>query len=517
MLAERSVRRLSVRAPDDALARRGAFLVEDALRTASLPGDGGGLLLVRRLRLPPFSVGASAQQVALALEAQCRAVVVVDGMTADDSALAGAPAVRFVDALSAHMALTRQILGGHQSRAWCWPLMVKGYRAALGTGPALRAVSLSLATLPEAPTALPRWLAQVVAKAAGVTIALLTALEAEDVQCLQQACSGALTQHVGAMPAQWRAALDLSASLFGREDDRHRWLASVATLCGAEAVSDGDPLRSHEAQRLSQHSVHEPTPQSRHADDVDSERSQDGEQAAPSAQEPVRDAPHEVGPQRAMEVGEANESSRNAASVPGRTAAPTTTTTTTKPVALQREGLAVRSTAGFAETAGGRATVDAHVLQMDSALEAATAAGGLLFLVPLLAQLGLPEALADDPARGDLPQRIFAILLRRLSIADEDPAWQLCEGRLLSDVGADLDAAHWLAACRRHLRLKLNIGLHSLVHRPATMLITPTHVDVRLPIEVVDLRIRRAGLDIDPGWVPWLGRVLRFHYGLDRS
>lgn len=48
MLAERSVRRLSVRAPDDALARRGAFLVEDALRTASLPGDGGGLLLVDR-------------------------------------------------------------------------------------------------------------------------------------------------------------------------------------------------------------------------------------------------------------------------------------------------------------------------------------------------------------------------------------------------------------------------------------------------------------------------------------
>ena len=51
MLAERSVRRLSIRAPDDALARRAGFLIEDALRTASLPGDGAGLLLVRRLRL----------------------------------------------------------------------------------------------------------------------------------------------------------------------------------------------------------------------------------------------------------------------------------------------------------------------------------------------------------------------------------------------------------------------------------------------------------------------------------
>jgi hypothetical protein len=26
------------------------------------------------------------------------------------------------------------------------------------------------------------------------------------------------------------------------------------------------------------------------------------------------------------------------------------------------------------------------------------------------------------------------------------------------------------------------------------------------------MRIRRAGLDIDPGWVPWLGRVVSFHY-----
>ena len=28
----------------------------------------------------------------------------------------------------------------------------------------------------------------------------------------------------------------------------------------------------------------------------------------------------------------------------------------------------------------------------------------------------------------------------------------------------------------------------------------------------VDIRIRRAGLDIDPGWVPWLARVVLFHY-----
>jgi len=30
--------------------------------------------------------------------------------------------------------------------------------------------------------------------------------------------------------------------------------------------------------------------------------------------------------------------------------------------------------------------------------------------------------------------------------------------------------------------------------------------------ERVDIDIRRVGLDIDPGWVPWLGRTVTFHY-----
>jgi hypothetical protein len=39
-----------------------------------------------------------------------------------------------------------------------------------------------------------------------------------------------------------------------------------------------------------------------------------------------------------------------------------------------------------------------------------------------------------------------------------------------------------------------------------------TDLDVSLPLEEADIRVRRAGLDLDPGWVPWFGRVVRFHY-----
>jgi hypothetical protein len=56
------------------------------------------------------------------------------------------------------------------------------------------------------------------------------------------------------------------------------------------------------------------------------------------------------------------------------------------------------------------------------------------------------------------------------------------------------------------------MGLWNIVRRPGTLDFTKTHIDVFLDHGHADVRLRLAGLDIDPGWVPWLGRVVRFHY-----
>ena len=62
--------------------------------------------------------------------------------------------------------------------------------------------------------------------------------------------------------------------------------------------------------------------------------------------------------------------------------------------------------------------------------------------------------------------------------------------------------------CRRITGL----GLKSLVRRPARAVVTETHLDLYFrPIDA-DVRIRRAALDINPGWVPWLGRIVSFHF-----
>lgn len=48
--------------------------------------------------------------------------------------------------------------------------------------------------------------------------------------------------------------------------------------------------------------------------------------------------------------------------------------------------------------------------------------------------------------------------------------------------------------------------------QPAQLRATATHLDLDLLTPAVDIAIRRVGLDIDPGWVVWLGRIVTIHY-----
>jgi hypothetical protein len=56
------------------------------------------------------------------------------------------------------------------------------------------------------------------------------------------------------------------------------------------------------------------------------------------------------------------------------------------------------------------------------------------------------------------------------------------------------------------------IGMTELVARPAEVLFERGWIEVRFPSSAVDTRVRRAGLDLDPDFVPWLGCVVRFSY-----
>jgi|GEM_PF-1400104 len=80
-------------------------------------------------------------------------------------------------------------------------------------------------------------------------------------------------------------------------------------------------------------------------------------------------------------------------------------------------------------------------------------------------------------------------------------------------------AAWWLARVRGFIAYLLSRALdksldasESLICRPGMLVVSHTHVDLSLPLDAIDIAIRRCGLDRDPGWAPDLGRIVYFHF-----
>lgn len=55
--------------------------------------------------------------------------------------------------------------------------------------------------------------------------------------------------------------------------------------------------------------------------------------------------------------------------------------------------------------------------------------------------------------------------------------------------------------------------LAHLLLRPGLLSLTPWEAELSWPLASIDLALRRAGWDQDPGWLPWLGRSLRLRFG----
>ena len=149
-------------------------------------------------------------------------------------------------------------------------------------------------------------------------------------------------------------------------------------------------------------------------------------------------------------------------------------------------------------------------LSLAPADHAVTRAGGLFFIVPLLAHSGLTRHLTilADEARAVLPWQILRLALRHARVPANDPLHHTLESvpPVVDPIG------RWLLAAHRQAVHLTGLTLRQLITRPALVTLSPTHIDVLFRPADADIRIRSAGLDFDPGWVPWLGRVIAFHY-----
>lgn len=174
----------------------------------------------------------------------------------------------------------------------------------------------------------------------------------------------------------------------------------------------------------------------------------------------------------------------------------------------------------------------------------ATEFGGLPFLLHIVERCGLPERaacgeLADAglvrvlyevgtrilerlPGTGAAPDpedAALACLCGRAPIAGWrsglDPgelpaaACELTGGeteRLIAALRAALEPSELAAAPEEEL-------LTAVCRRQGCVVAEPGWIDVRLDLVEVSTDVRRAGLDLDLGYLPWLGCVVRFVYG----
>jgi hypothetical protein len=177
-----------------------------------------------------------------------------------------------------------------------------------------------------------------------------------------------------------------------------------------------------------------------------------------------------------------------------------------------------------------RSRQDAPALAGDLRVRGRSAWGGLLFLLHLVEEAGAPDALGAA-----LPGRSLRWALHRLGAAlcgarDGDAALLAFTGLppdarspMLEEppATADEDAAVQEAArgVVRRLRQRLPDEessderlLLALCRRRAELVVDPGWFEVHLELDEVDPRVRKAGLDLDLGFLLWLGVVVRFVY-----
>ncbi len=144
-----------------------------------------------------------------------------------------------------------------------------------------------------------------------------------------------------------------------------------------------------------------------------------------------------------------------------------------------------------------------------------TNAAGLYFLLWPLRHLGFADTDAQQP---DLAARVMLRLALAARVDPEDPVLSpLLDLQPASSPSDALDERIWAFKARRWCWRTTGMTSPRIVTRRGRITWAAPDLDITLPLDEADLGIRKWGLDLDPGWVPWFGRVVRFHYEDQRS
>ena len=537
---ERRIRCLRLSGPGHVQLRQARNLIEEAFRTASLPGvPPNAQVVFKRLDLGRLSLNEPPSRLAGRIGSLVRNLA-AGAVCVDEATGAAAEAVWFSDPLRPYQVLLLELLKGSPPGQWYWKSLFPH------RDPGLNAATVGWLLLESAQTPLkglgPAHLLQTVVKA-GLWPKLLPLITPSLARRMLNGAGvgpgtagpprsrgrGPAGERAGlipppAMDSGWHQALKLAVQSWGAEDVRPGWLAWQALILHQPAWKDradalrrirvaawleqGDPPgRSSDARRNA------PIPAGlRRAKDGPALKRADrgtggSSKAKPPLQSPLQQSPAPAGPEEGGRDG-----SRGAVSgdVPGsgRT-----------PEAPVEQGTQSRDQVPFSNWAG------------------------FALLIPVLERIGLDELLQRNEQLiiHDFPGRLLQAMAERFAVPDEDPVCGLFD-RLQPEGHLPLEGVRlpesWKSmttgsgrplqrgpgsslielmrttqliaglSLRRHGR----ISLRRLVKRPGRVALTTTHWDVLFDLNQTDIRLRRAALDTDPGWVAWLGLVVQYHY-----
>ncbi len=421
---DRHVRHLRLKASSEADVRSVVTRLEDALRCATLPDDGARLRVVRKLVLGRIASGISSQSLSLIIErrvAEIGTQWIAGGTPAAEYAIC----VDFASGLEARTQLALRLACGDSCTAWYWPLAVPEFRAHEGVASNLRRIACALAGLPEARVALPAWIVKLVD--AGAVRQLVAAMpEAEAESLLRQA---GITLLPEGLPHSSPENDNVIIGVEGREGTgtANRGIEGAISAQSPDVNDSGEAALRALPRWL--RSALAASTQPRYRVLRNARALRHAVQSFPAAASAMQE---EAIPAASAHHGAHSEASINDKSIKKeKPDSPqnlrSNDSGTTRPILA--DGVLTGSSqagddlpASAAFDVGKEVPIIADGVQTCSAV---THCGGLLFLLPVLARLGLVEWLALVEDSGEFAGRILLAALRRLRADADDPAWHV--------------------------------------------------------------------------------------------
>lgn len=566
--SDRHVRRSRLRVGDAGARARVEFALSEALRLVTLPGEEQGRVYYFR-RVNVKDVPADGNRAVWLDKVQTALSDVAQrAMHGSDRRAIASDVIFFHSHAEALELLLRRIVKRESFAEWFWPLVTRCETDA-SRGEQIAAIVERLRELPAAWGRVGQVLFAQRGGAGPIAVAADLPLASVARWLRELGATGVNETLVPSLtlPVDVEGVVARAIQRFGREDLRTIWLASLAVLMIAPSWLNGSVVANARATvrridaSLVDNDGDEPSRASRisstailfdEAPSLDEPRVQMEPQKpdAPALDDPKRArsvdrAPFDreaVGRRDAYRQSEAFEESEE---LKDRSAGPKTTLdsaaliTSVGAAEETRIAASVRPTIEPAnvnfETKPANVDYDADYRTY---LGADTRASGLYFLLNPMASLGIATAAADLRfAQARVAVRVLRHLAAHAGVEPSDPilAWMNDEiersseafGSLQLEASAwpaifgpsprsDLESLHvvraWALAVRRWCWRAGRMSVREIVNRSGRVLSSRTDVDVSFLLENADVRIRRVGLDIDPGWLPWFGCVVRFHY-----